>query len=86
MYDGPQATRYALDAKFIQELEAEEITKPELKLKAYNWTTDHDDLKSIPSRVPPQYVNVRLLLNLVFEIDIFFVDLQLIMCCYLNHL
>lgn len=43
MYDGPQATRYALDEKFIQELEAEEIIKPELKLKAYNWNTDHEE-------------------------------------------
>lgn len=44
MYDEPQTTRYALDEKFIQELEAEEITKPELNLKTYNWNADHDEM------------------------------------------
>lgn len=56
IYDGPQATRYALDEKFIQELEAEEIIKPELKLKAYNWNIDHEETnlrKNI--LVPTQY-------------------------------
>jgi len=38
-------TRYALDEKFIKELEAEEISRPELKLKSYNWNTDHDEVK-----------------------------------------
>lgn len=62
IYDGPQATRYALDEKFIQELEAEEITKPELKLKAYNWNTDHEEMnlrKNI--LVPTQYAIIYLL-------------------------
>ncbi|XP_008189868.1 protein mini spindles isoform X2 [Acyrthosiphon pisum] len=45
VYDEPQVTRYALDEKFIKELEAEEISRPELKLKSYNWNTDHDEVK-----------------------------------------
>lgn len=60
IYDGPQATRYALDEKFIQELEAEEITKPELKLKAYNWNTDLEEMnlrKNI--LVPTQYAIIN---------------------------
>lgn len=44
VYDEPQTTRYALDEKFLQELDAEEITKPELKLKTYNWNADHDEM------------------------------------------
>lgn len=44
VYDEPPVTRYALDEKFLQELEAEEITKPELKLKSYNWNADQDEV------------------------------------------
>lgn len=64
-YDEPQATRYALDEKFLQELEAEEITKPELKLKPYNWSTDHDEVK-FKRRIQDQsqYVTLNVLLNL----------------------
>lgn len=45
VYDEPQVTRYGLDEKFIKELEAEEISRPELKLKSYNWNTDQDEVK-----------------------------------------
>lgn len=37
-------TRFALDEKFIQELDAEVITIPQLILKPYNWTTENDDI------------------------------------------
>jgi len=64
-------TRYALDEKFIKELEAEEISKPELKLKSYNWDTDHDEVK-FRKRIQDhtQYVTICLLnltkINLTF--------------------
>ncbi|KAL5234313.1 hypothetical protein ACI65C_001723 [Semiaphis heraclei] len=37
-------TRFALDEKFIQELESEVIEIPRLVLKPYNWTTDNDEI------------------------------------------
>lgn len=62
-YDEPQGTRYALDEKFIQELEAEEIIKPELNLKPYNWTTDHEEVKfKRKIQDPSQYVTWVILL------------------------
>lgn len=51
----PQTTRYALDEKFIQELEAEEITKPELNLKSYNWTTDQDEVVNFKKRTQDKH-------------------------------
>jgi len=50
----PQTTRYALDEKFIQELEAEEITKPELKLKPYNWTAEHEEVVNFRKLIQEQ--------------------------------
>ncbi|XP_050528781.1 protein mini spindles-like isoform X2 [Daktulosphaira vitifoliae] len=41
--ENPPITRYALDEKFLQELEAEEITKPKLKLKPYNWNSNPNE-------------------------------------------
>lgn len=55
-------TRYALDEKFIQELEAEEITRPELKLKPYNWTEDHDDV-NLKKRIQDQSQYVTIIYN-----------------------
>lgn len=50
----PQGTRYALDEKFIQELEAEEITRPELKLKPYNWSTEHEEVVNFRKLIQDQ--------------------------------
>lgn len=65
-------TRYALDEKFIKELEAEEISKPELKLKSYNWDTDHDEVK-FKKRIQDhtQYVTVCLLNHIKINLNIF---------------
>lgn len=54
VYDEPPATRYTLDEKFIQELEAEEITKPKLKLKSYNWTADQDEVMNFRKIIQDQ--------------------------------
>lgn len=43
-----------MDEKFIQELEAEEITKPKLKLKSYNWTADQDEVVNFRKRIQDQ--------------------------------
>lgn len=40
----PKMTRFALDEKLIQELDAEVIIKPELQLKPYNWPIDNDEI------------------------------------------
>lgn len=37
-------TRFALDEKFMQELDAEVVTKPELLLKPYNWPIENDEI------------------------------------------
>ncbi|XP_029345564.1 protein mini spindles isoform X2 [Acyrthosiphon pisum] len=37
-------TRFALDEKFIQELDSEVIETPQLVLKPYNWTVDHNEI------------------------------------------
>lgn len=39
-----QATRFTLDEKFMVDLEAEVITKPQLVLLPYNWPTDNDKI------------------------------------------
>lgn len=54
VYDETPVTRYALDEKFIQELEAEEITKPKLKLKSYNWTSDQDEVVNFRKKIQDQ--------------------------------
>lgn len=62
----PPVARYALDEKFIQELEAEEITKPELKLKHYNWDAHDNDVKVNFRKTfqeQSQYVSTCLILN-----------------------
>lgn len=66
VYDEPQVTRYGLDEKFIKELEAEEISRPELKLKSYNWNTDQDEVKFRKIvQDHTQYVTVCILLNIL---------------------
>lgn len=37
-------TRFALDEKFIQELDSEVIETPQLVLKPYNWTSDDNEI------------------------------------------
>ncbi|XP_026810117.1 LOW QUALITY PROTEIN: protein mini spindles-like [Rhopalosiphum maidis] len=37
-------TRFALDEKFIQELDSEVIETPQLVLKSYNWTSDDNEI------------------------------------------
>jgi len=71
-------TRYALDEKFIQELEAEEITKPELKLKSYNWTADQDEIVNFRKRIQDQS---QLVILYIYNFVFFYVKM-----CYVNVL
>lgn len=52
--DKPQRTRFSLDEKLLQELDAEVIKKPVLILKPYTWESDVDE-KIIPEKF--QYVH-----------------------------
>jgi hypothetical protein len=43
-HKSPQATRFTLDEKFMVDLEAEVITKPQLVLLPYNWPTEDNKI------------------------------------------